>query len=384
MTRLRSRYRIEVPGHRQAAIFLCLLLVCTLALASICPAASAIDVECSEAENISIEERISGDFLYEYIQDGKYTQSLKIPTYEWIPIQKEGKEGKNYRGIVIFVHGFTMHGRRYDKLAKILAANNFYGIAYDMYGFGRNFFTDKRPLVDGIRSKRRIHYGRSHKRLVELVSMVREEYPRTPICLLGESLGATPCLKMAVESRDLIDGIILSAPAVQINPILFVHPMSAMEATLPVMVSPHMNMRLNHFVNSLLSRDRDVKDDIKSDTEIRRRVTWIDLLRTQGYVAKALIHGPRVKKDPPLLFMVGGKDLVVLPTDALLLYSSIKSDQKKYVKLEKRSHLLTETSAIKPDTVSAIFNWFDETEPFKKENRSDILISSPADPAAES
>ena len=82
--------------------------------------------------------------------------------------------------------------------------------------------------------------------------------------------------------------------------------MSAMEATLPVMVSPHMNMRLNHFVNALLSRDRDVKDDIKSDTEIRRRVTWIDLLRTQGYVAKALIHGPRVKKDPPLLFMVGG------------------------------------------------------------------------------
>jgi len=144
-----------------------------------------------------------------------------------------------------------------------------------------------------------------------------------------------------------------------------------MEATLPVMVSPHMNMRLNHFVNALLSRDRDVKDDIKSDTEIRRRVTWIDLLRTQGYVAKALIHGPRVKKDPPLLFMVGGKDMVVLPTDALLLYSCIKSDQKKYVKLEKRSHLLTETSAIKADTVSTIFDWFDETEPFKMKLRED-------------
>lgn len=317
-------------------------------------------VPCALAD--SQTEPATGKLLYEYVQDGKYTEKLGIPTYEWIPRH----QGDKLRGIVIFVHGFTMHGRRFSRLARVLAANNFYGVAYDMYGFGRNFFTEKRPLIDGIKSKRRINYGRSDKRLADLATLLRKEYPGTPICLIGESMGATPCLKMAIDNRDLVDGIILSAPAVQINPLLFVHPMSALEATVPVMLSPHMNMRLNHFVNSLLSLDKEVKEDIRNDPEIRRRVTWIDLLRTQGYVAKALAYGPRVKNDPPLMFMVGGRDLVVLPSDAMLLYSVIKSNKKKFVKLKKRSHLLTETNAIKPDTVAAIFKWLDETEPFNK------------------
>ena len=95
-------------------------MVSTLALASFCPPASAIDVECLEAETDtekkSIEEQISGDSLYEYIQDGKYTQSLKIPTYEWIPIKKEGiltdidntaeklkkLEGKTFKGVELY------------------------------------------------------------------------------------------------------------------------------------------------------------------------------------------------------------------------------------------------------------------------------------------
>ncbi|MEZ4543444.1 MAG: hypothetical protein R3C24_06040 [Cyanobacteriota/Melainabacteria group bacterium] len=61
----------------------------------------------------------------------------------------------------------------------------------------------------------------------------------------------------------------LSAAAVQINPLLFAHPMSAFEATLPVVTSPHMNMRLNHFVNNMLSLDKDIK---KTSRMIRKFV----------------------------------------------------------------------------------------------------------------
>lgn len=299
---------------------------------------------------------------FSYSVDGRFTDALEIPTYEWVPRQ----QGETPRALIVFVHGFTMHGRRFNRLAEVLAANNFHCVSYDMYGFGRNFFTENRPLVDGIRSKRRINYGQSHKKLVQLLKLVRKAHPEVPVYVLGESMGATPCLKIASEHRGLVDGVMLSAAAVQINPLLFAHPMSAFEATLPVVTSPHMNMRLNHFVNNMLSLDRDIKEDIKKDAEIRRRVTWIDLVKTQGYVAKALFYAPRVKDDPPVLYMVGARDLVVLPSDSRLLFSLINSKNKSFVRLKKRSHLLTETGAIKDDTVAAIFKWLEEREQFKK------------------
>ena len=299
---------------------------------------------------------------FSYIVDGRLTEALDIPTYEWVPRH----QGDTPRAIIVFVHGFTMHGRRFNRLAEVLAANNFHSISYDMYGFGRNFFTDKRPVIDGIGSKRRINYGKSHKKLVQLLTLVRKTHRDVPVYVLGESMGATPCLKLASEHRDLVDGVMLSAAAVQINPLLFAHPMSAFEATLPVVTSPHMNMRLNHFVNNMLSLDKDIKEDIKNDSEIRRRVTWIDLVKTQGYVAKAIFYAPRVKDDPPILYMVGARDLVVLPSDSRLLFSLINSKNKNFVRLKKRSHLLTETGAIKDDTVATIFEWLEERELSKK------------------
>lgn len=299
---------------------------------------------------------------FSYIVDGRLTEALDIPTYEWVP----RNQGDTPRAVIVFVHGFTMHGRRFNRLAEVLAANNFHSVSYDMYGFGRNFFTDKRPVIDGFGSKRRINYGKSHKKLVQLLTLVRKAHSDVPVYVLGESMGATPCLKVVSEHRSLVDGVILSAAAVQINPLLFVHPMSAFDATLPVVTSPHMNMRLNHFVNNLLSLDKDIKEDIKQDSEIRRRVTWIDLLKTQGYVAKSIFYAPRVKDDPPILFMVGARDLVVLPSDSRLLFSLINSKNKNYVRLKKCSHLLTETGAIKDDTVAAIFKWLEERELSKK------------------
>lgn len=319
----------------------------------ICRADLAIAAQTDSAANDTSSE-------VKFVQDGQFTNVIELPTYEWF--RSDLEESKQFKGIVVFVHGFTMHGRRFSRLAQCLALKDYYCVSYDMYGFGRNFFTEKRPLIDGLFSKRRINYKKSHKKLVELTKTLHKQHPTLPIYLIGESMGATPCLQVVSEEPNLVNGIVLSAPAIQINPLLFAHPMSALEATVPVALSPHLNMRLHHFVNHLLSLDKEVKKDIKQDKEIRRSVTWFDLGRTQAYVAKALAYAPLAKDDPHVLFMIGARDLVVLPSDAMVLYGLIKSKNKKFVRLKKRSHLLTETNEIKPDTVATIFEWLDNIE----------------------
>ncbi|MEZ4535918.1 MAG: hypothetical protein R3D26_13100 [Cyanobacteriota/Melainabacteria group bacterium] len=112
---------------------------------------------------------------------------------------------------------------------------------------------------------------RAHKKL-QLLTLVRKAHREVPVYVLVRAW-VPPLSEVGTEHRSLVDGVMLSAAAVQINPLLFAHPMSASEATLPVVTSPHMNMRLNHFVNNMLSLDKDIKEDIKNDSEIRRRVT---------------------------------------------------------------------------------------------------------------
>ena len=73
------------------------------------------------------------------IQDSKTYRSLNIPTYEWIPTGFKSKP----KGIVLMVHGLTLHGKTYELVGKAFASANYYAVSFDMRGFGRCFNDDK-------------------------------------------------------------------------------------------------------------------------------------------------------------------------------------------------------------------------------------------------
>ncbi|EIC29640.1 MULTISPECIES: alpha/beta hydrolase [Methylomicrobium] len=120
----------------------------------------------------------------------------RLPLRSWLP-QGEPK------AVIIAVHGFNDYSRFFDQPARYFSEHGIASFAYDQRGFGA---APKRGLWAGSAS-----YADD---LLTLARLVKERYPRSPIFLLGESMGGAVVMTAAKhDTTELVDGIILAAPA---------------------------------------------------------------------------------------------------------------------------------------------------------------------------
>ena len=77
----------------------------------------------------------SSNERYTFVQDGDLSKQVHLPIYEW-RTKKDPPDG-----MVLAIHGLTLHGLRYEVFGRVCAAENplgsYYVVAPDMRGFGR-------------------------------------------------------------------------------------------------------------------------------------------------------------------------------------------------------------------------------------------------------
>lgn len=108
------------------------------------------------------------------------------------------------RGVVIVVHGLGEHAGRYDHVAKALNAWGFAVRGYDQFGHGESggarggLPTDTRLLDD----------------LADIVDSTRARMrKKTPLIVLGHSMGGLVAARFVALAMRPVDGLILSSPA---------------------------------------------------------------------------------------------------------------------------------------------------------------------------
>ncbi len=286
---------------------------------------------------------------FTYIEDGAYLKDIGVPTYEWCP--KDFKEAPS--GMVLLVHGLTLHGKRYEVAGRAFASSNYYAVAFDLRGFGR-CRTDSQ-----FRELSRIDYRKSYKELVEIAERMRKKYPKASLVVIGESLGATPCLQLAAEHPELVNGVIISGPAVRVNPKMVLSPSSILAGLRGLLIDSKFNINLEFFMRKLVSDDPRIVDEMVNDPLIRKRLSIRDLLSTHFYVDKNLRYGRLIKPQMPVLVLQGSKDNCVIPKDIVKLSNCVRSDDQTLRWFQHFSHLLLETRFVQPQAVDAITNWME-------------------------
>lgn len=292
-------------------------------------------------------------------EDGSFSKKLHLPVYEWSP------KGIEPEGMVLAIHGLTLHGTSYDIAGKAFAAGGYYFVSSDMRGFGkcaRSYEGSSSYCVDND-YKWKVNYDKSYEDIVELAKLMKAKYPNLPMMVIGESLGCTLALRIAAGHPELVSSVILSAPAVRLNPLMFVSSASIKSGSYALLISPKFHMSLKGFITNLVSNDPQISQGMLDDPLNLKELPLCDLMKTQTCVGKTVKYAHKISSNIPVLYLQGSHDRCVVPDAVIKLSKSTHSRDQTLKWLDQTGHLLLETKYLKAATVAAINDWVEEHEP---------------------
>ena len=128
----------------------------------------------------------------------KTADSAVLPVRSWLPVSGRPK------AIILALHGFNDYSNAFSQPGLYLSSRDIAVFAYDQRGFGNAPGRGRWAGTDNYIAD-----------VVAISQRLRLRYPDVPLYLLGESMGgAVVIAAMTSVQPRLVDGIILSAPAV--------------------------------------------------------------------------------------------------------------------------------------------------------------------------
>lgn len=312
------------------------------------PGINAGEITIPSQLNESIKPELKAK--YQYIEDGDYTKQLNIPTYEWLPVDEKPK------AVILGIHGLTLHGRRFRVLARTLAVSGYAFVAMDMRGFGRCRWDDTLKFSTDGENRMHISHEKSYQDIAALAQLIRQKYPDIPIIAMGESLGCTFCVRLASEHNDLVDGMILSAPAVRVNPAMYASPKDIEEGFKALLKRGH-KVSLKQFITHLVSQREEVAQEMMDDPLILKEIGLKDLLATDLFCEKTAHYGKKVPADIAVLILQGGGDKCVSPKAVTELMMNMPSSNQTLAWMGPWGHLQLETSYMRSKVIDVIGEW---------------------------
>lgn len=123
--------------------------------------------------------------------------SARLPLLSWLPAQTP-------KAVILALHGFNDYSNAFDSAGPAFAKHGVAVYAYDQRGFGRaphpGQWAGTSPMIEDAAA---------------FAMLLAKRYPRTPLYLLGDSMGGAVVLTALANKPDLpVTGAILAAPAV--------------------------------------------------------------------------------------------------------------------------------------------------------------------------
>lgn len=254
------------------------------------------------------------------------------------------------RAIVLAVHGLTMHGGVYEVLADNLVKSGFLVAAPDLRGYGRWALTATTKI------KAEADYDKSYEDLVSLGRSLKAQYPGLPLFVVGESLGADLAIELAATEKNLVDGLVLSSPAVKHHNFCG----SLLLETPAFLRNPARQIDLTPYIRRFASNDQRITQGALADPLVRKTLSPWELLRSTQAMKRTLAYADKIPPTVPVLIIQGSADRVVRSNAVVKLLAHLPSKDQTVRWFTNRGHLLLETAYIYPDTMQIVSGWLKE------------------------
>lgn len=284
-------------------------------------------------------------------------EALGFPVYKW------GAEASKPRAIIVAIHGLLMHGMVYSSLAEQLNSENIMLVSLDLRGFGRWRFPDEgdSPTVENGKSCAGIDYRQSLTDIVTLLRAMHGQHPGVPVYLLGESLGADLSIRVAAEHQNLVDGLILSSPAIQFRKLVVTRTLLGFANPIRLVKLAsihHFSIDLSGFITGCYAtEDSRVCKFIQEDRLVRHELTLLQLIKVWRIAGGTLHRVPHLALDLPVLVVQGREDRLLRSAGAGKLTRAIFSKNKAICWIDGLGHIIFETPYLKPQVTELVSYW---------------------------
>ncbi|MCL2025658.1 MAG: lysophospholipase [Leptospirales bacterium] len=218
------------------------------------------------------------------------------------------------KAILVIVHGLGEHSGRYDNLLETLSGSGISVYACDNRGFGHS--AGKRGHVSSFAD-----YVDDQKIFID---MLKSANPRTPVLMLGHSLGGLIAFKYALEYGASISGIILSSPA-----FVFTGKVAGWKKTLANMLStlkPDFSLSSGSDFSGL-SHDLEYIESCKNDPLLHDMVSA--RLYTEFIKTSSECMSRAFEFNPPVLIFHGNADPIIDYKGSETVFERVSSRDKE-------------------------------------------------------
>ncbi len=270
---------------------------------------------------------------------GHFPGAAGVELFEqaWLPHQAP-------TAVLVIVHGLKDHSSRYERTARALVERGYGVYAFDLRGHAHS-------------AGQRVQVEQFDDYLADLqifIERVREQHPAKPILLFGHSMGGAIATRFVQQHPDQVQGLALSAAALQVNESAITLAGTRMLASL-MPAAPLFNLDLEEF-----SRDPNVVKAGLSDPLVYQGAAPVHTARELINTIEA-IQADFSAVRLPLLIMHGTADSVTPPQGSEALYQQASSTHKRLKLYEGLAHdLLREPE--KDRVIQDLADWMKEVE----------------------
>jgi alpha-beta hydrolase superfamily lysophospholipase len=266
---------------------------------------------------------------------GGYDGSLKrMNLLEW-------KSAAPRDAYILCIHAWGLSAREFNDFGAVMSSRGFDIAAIDVRGFG----LDRKK-----HGMKRIDFRGTVQDISKLLGSVRKRNPDKKIFVVGESMGGALALKVGADFPDLVDGVIVSAPAWQISGVKRLTFEGLFDQ---IFGEPGLAARS---VANMASSNSDLKKQWLTDGSYRMNYSVPEAYDYYRLMRSTPLNARHIK-DVPVLIMQGLGDRLSKPEASALLFKRIQNPSKQFAIVAGSEHLVLEEGQLTEKVSDFVQEW---------------------------
>lgn len=278
--------------------------------------------------------------------DPSIARGLVTPVRQW----KDATQDP--RGVVLLIHGFPEHSLLYDKLATRLAFDGFIVYAPDMRGLGRAYADETATQIAYIK-----HADNDVARLAE---RLRKEHKGLKLIVGGESMGGALAIRLAATRPDLVDGLMVSGPALSLEKH---YARLIPQGMVNILTLRTVKVDFTSQIENFFSADPRIGKELVCDPLVRKKFDTRELLEVRRFPKETEKFIDLIPAKTPVLVMQACDDHQVNPKSLLMFDARLRSNDITYVVFSHGGHTILQTSHLGATAEKSVIEWLDRQVP---------------------